>query len=154
MDNPYRLVVESEPDPFDLALLEERLAAAAVEAVGHGPEREFGIFVRDNNGRVMAGVSGVFWAGCCQVHVLWVDETLRGRGLGSELMVAAEEEARRQQCRLLMGLTYDVLTASFYDRLGYRTVGVIEDCPAGTTTRWYSKDLPGNDRPGAFIPTG
>ena len=29
----------------------------------------------------------------------------------------------------------------FYEKLGYRTVGVIEDCPVGTTTRWYRKDL-------------
>jgi hypothetical protein len=40
-----------------------------------------------------------------------------------------------------MGLTYDVLTLGFYERLGYRTVGIIEDCPAGTATRWYRKDL-------------
>ena len=44
-------------------------------------------------------------------------------------------------CRLVMGLTYDVLTRGFYDRLGYRTVGMIENCPAGTATRWYCKDL-------------
>ena len=56
-------------------------------------------------------------------------------------MAEAEAEARRRGCRLVMGLTYDVLTGDFYDRLGYRTVGVIEDCPAGTTTRWYRKDL-------------
>jgi hypothetical protein len=40
-----------------------------------------------------------------------------------------------------MGLTYEVLTADFYDRLGYRIIGVIDDCPAGTSTRWYRKDL-------------
>ena len=41
-----------------------------------------------------------------------------------------------------MGLTYEVLTADFYDKLGYRTVGVIDDCPtAGMSTRWYCKDL-------------
>ena len=28
-----------------------------------------------------------------------------------------------------MGFTYDVLIGDFYDRLGYRTVGVLEDCP-------------------------
>lgn len=39
------------------------------------------------------------------------------------------------------GLTYDVLTRGFYDRLGYRTVGILENCPAGTATRWYRKDL-------------
>ena len=28
-----------------------------------------------------------------------------------------------------------------YERLGYETVGVIEGCPAGSTARWYRKDL-------------
>ena len=40
-----------------------------------------------------------------------------------------------------MGLAYEVLTSDFYDRLGYSVVGEIDDCPAGTTTRWYRKDL-------------
>jgi GNAT superfamily N-acetyltransferase len=141
MYGSYRIVVENEPDPRDLALLEERLAAAAVAAVGVGEEQDFGIFARDDHQRVIAGVSGTIWGGCCQVHVLWVDDALRGRGLARALMAEAEAEARRRGCRLVMGLTYDVLTADFYDRLGYRTVGVIEECPAGTTTRWYRKDL-------------
>jgi len=137
---PYRLVVEDDPDPRDLALLEEKLAAAAVAAVGAG-EEEFGIFVRDDIGQIVAGASGSVWGGCCQIHALWVDGSHRGHGLARELMAKAEAMARRRECRLVMGLTYDVLTSGFYDRLGYRTVGIIEDCPAGTTTRWYRKDL-------------
>jgi len=140
VDYAYHLVVESQPDPLDLALLEERLAAAAVAAAGVGEEQEFGIFVRDD-GRVVAGASGSIWGDCCQVHAVWVDDHLRGRGLARALMAEAEAEARRRGCRLVMGLTYEVLTADFYDRLGYRTVGVIDDCPAGTSTRWYCKDL-------------
>jgi hypothetical protein len=27
------------------------------------------------------------------------------------------------------------------ERLGFRTVGTIDNCPAGTSTRWYCKDL-------------
>ena len=142
-DDSYRLVVEDQPDPLDLALLEERLAAAAVAAAGVGEEEEFGIFVRDEDERVVAGASGSIWGGCCQVHAVWVEDDLRGRGLGRVLMTEAEAEARRRGCRLIMGLTYQVLTADFYDRLGYRIVGVIEDCPAGTATRWYRKDLEG-----------
>lgn len=141
MDGPFQLVIEDEPDALDLALLEEQLALAAVKALGIGAEREFGIFVRDDDQQVLAGVSGSIWGGCCQVHALWVTEQLRGRGLARSLMAAAETEAKRLGCRLLMGLTYDVLTADFYDRLGYGTVGVIDDCPTGTATRWYCKDL-------------
>jgi ribosomal protein S18 acetylase RimI-like enzyme len=80
-------------------------------------------------------------AGSCQIHTLWVDGPRRGHGLARDLMAEAEATARRRGCRLVMGLTYDVLTRGFYDRLGYQTVGIIEDCPAGTTTRWYRKDL-------------
>ena len=141
MDSPFPLVVDHDPDPRDLALLEEKLADAATEAVGAGDEHEFAVLVRDDDGEIRAGVSGTMWGGCCQIHVLWVDPALRARGLARSLMTRAEDEARRHGCTLVMGLTYDVLTADFYDRLGYDTVGAIEDCPAGTTTRWYRKDL-------------
>jgi GNAT superfamily N-acetyltransferase len=137
----YHLVVEDDPDARDLALLEEKLAAAAVAAVGLGEEEDFGIFARDDDGRIVAGASGSTWGGCCQIHTLWVDGPQRGHGLARELMAQAEATARRRGCRLVMGLTYDVLTRDFYDRLGYRTVGIIENCPAGTATRWYCKDL-------------
>jgi GNAT superfamily N-acetyltransferase len=141
VDERYRLVVEREPDVRDLAFLEERLAAAAVAAVGAGDEEDLGIFLRDDDGGIVAGASGTIWGGGCQVHALWVEDHLRGQGIARALMAEAEAEARRRGCRLVMGLTYDVLTSDFYDRLGYRTVGVIEDCPAGTATRWYRKDL-------------
>ena len=140
MDVPLDLVVDSTPDALYLAFLEEQLATAAVDALGIGAERDSAILFRDR-GRLAAGVSGTIWRGCCQVHVLWVEEELRGRGLARTLMAGAEAEAKRQGCRLLMGLAYEVLTSDFYDRLGYSVVGEIDDCPAGTTTRWYRKDL-------------
>ena len=140
MDHSHSVEFEDEPDPLDLAFLEDRLAQAAVSAAGVGDEREFAVIVRDD-GRIVAGASGSMWGGGCQVHVVWVDDTLRHRGLGRELMAEVERQAKNRGCRLVMGLTYDVLTGNYYERLGYRTIGVIEDYPAGTSTRWYCKDL-------------
>jgi GNAT superfamily N-acetyltransferase len=139
LDRSYAMVVERRPDPIDLAMLEERLAEAAVVAIGSA-EEDVAVFVRDA-GQIVAGVSGSIWSGCCQVHTLWIDESLRGRGLARALMAEVEAEAQRRGCRLVMGLTYDALTGDFYDQIGYTTVGVIEDCPAGTATRWYCKCL-------------
>ncbi len=140
MNRSYQVVVEDQPDPRDLAFLEERMAEAAVSAAGVGDEEEFAVVVRDGD-EVVAGASGAIWGGGCQLHVVWVEESLRRHGLARTLMSTVEQEARRRGCRLVMGLTYDVLTGDYYDRLGYQTVGFIEDCPAGTTTRWYRKDL-------------
>ena len=121
--DPSRPVVEPDPDPRDLAFLEQRLAEAAVSAAGVGDEEEFAVLVRDH-GRIVAGASAAVWGGGCQIHVVWVDEARRLRGLARALMAEVEAEARRRGCRLLMGLTYDVLTGDFYDRIGFRTVGV------------------------------
>jgi GNAT superfamily N-acetyltransferase len=141
VESSHSLVVEDAPNPADLAQLEEQVAAAATAAAGVPGEQEFGIFLRDNDGRMLAGISGLAWGGCCQLQAMWVTESLRGRGLARALIAAAEAEAKRRGCALVMFHAYDVLARGFYDRLGYRQVGVIEGCPAGSTARWYRKNL-------------
>ena len=145
-ETTFRLVVEESPDPADLALLEERVAAAATLAAGTGDDQEFGIFLRDEEGRVLAGISGITWGGCCELQAMWVDEPLRGRGLARALMAGAEAEARRRGCALVAFHAYDLLARGLYERLGYETVAVMEGFPAGSAARWYRKDL-GPDQP-------
>ena len=141
-DGPYPLVVEDSLNLADLALLEERVAAAAIAAAGVGEDRAFGIFVRDDENRIVAGISGMTWGGCCQLHAMWVDKPLRGRGLGRALMAGAESVARQRGCSLVEFFAYDMLAAGLYERLGYETVGVIEGCPVDTSAaRWYRKNL-------------
>lgn len=135
------LVVEDAPAAADLALLEDRVAAAAIAAAGLGDDDEFGIFLRDEDGRVVAGISGIAWGGCCELQAMWVDEPLRGRGLARALMARAEAEARRRGCALVQFRAYDLLTPGLYERLGYETVGVMQGCPAGSTARWYRKNM-------------
>jgi GNAT superfamily N-acetyltransferase len=135
------LTVEDSPDAADVALLEEQVAAAAVAAAGLGDEQEFAIFARDDEGRVVAGISAIVWGGYCELQAMWVEESLRSRGLAFSLIAGAEAEARRRGCALVVLHAYDLLTRGLYERLGYETVGVIENCPAGSAARWYRKLL-------------
>ena len=135
------LIVEDSPDAADVALLEEQVAAAAIAAAGLGDEQEFAIFARDDDGRVVAGISAIVWGGYCELQAMWVEESLRSRGLAFALIVGAEDEARRRGCALVVLHAYDLLTRGLYERLGYETVGVIENCPAGSAARWYRKLL-------------
>jgi GNAT superfamily N-acetyltransferase len=135
------LIIEDSPAAADLALLEERVAAAAMAATGLGGEQEFAIFARGDEGCVVAGISGILWAGCCELQAMWVEESLRGRGLARSLVAEAEAEARRRGCRLVIFHAYDVLAVGLYERLGYETVGIIEGYPPGSAARWYRKEL-------------
>jgi GNAT superfamily N-acetyltransferase len=136
-----QLIVEHSPAPADLALLEENVAAAAIAAAGMGAEQEFAILGRGDGGRVVAGISAIAWGGYCELQALWVDESLRNRGLGRALLAGAEAEARRRGCALVVFHAYDLLARGLYERLGYEAVAVIPNCPAGSAARWYRKHL-------------
>ena len=132
---------EDAPDPADVAFLEARVVEATLGAAGIDDDRELAIFARDENGDIVAGVSGGTWGGCCELSFLWVDDRFRGHGLGAALIRAAEEEARRRSCGSVVLLSHDVQAPGFYERLGYETVGVVEDYPVGSAARWFRKRL-------------
>ena len=104
------LVVEESPSAADVALLEENVAAAAIAAAGLGDEHEFAIFARGDDGQVVASISGITWGGYCELQAMWVEESLRHRGLARALVAGAEAEARRRGCRLVVFHAYDLLT--------------------------------------------
>ena len=76
-----------------------------------------------------------------EVSVVWVDEAWRGRGLGRELMMRAEQEARRRSCRYARLATSDFQAPDFYRKLGYALYGTLENCPRGVTVYYFRKDL-------------
>jgi GNAT superfamily N-acetyltransferase len=84
--------VEDHPDPADLEVLETQIRREASAAMGLGDEADLAIFVRDA-GRVVAGISGWTWGDCCELQSLWVAPSLRGRGLATRLIAAAEAAA-------------------------------------------------------------
>ena len=132
--------VEDRPDPLDVELLEERIRSEASTAMGLGDEVELAIFVRDA-GTIVAGISGWTWGDCCELQSLWVAPRLRGRGLATRLLAAAEAEAATRGCSQTVHFTYDFQAQALYERNGYQLVGRVQDFPSGTDALWYRKRL-------------
>ena len=109
-------------------------------AKGLGDEVELAIFVRDA-GTIVAGISGWTWGDCCELQSLWVAPHLRGRGLATRLIAAAEAEAATRGCSQTVHFTYDFQAQALYERNGYELVGRVEDFPSGTDALWYRKRL-------------
>lgn len=136
---PY--VIEDEPSPSDVRALEDGLYRYNVEQTGHGDGRWLAIFVRDAEGRIMAGLSGWTWAGWLKVANLWVRHDLRRKGHGRELLKAAETEAAARGCTRATLDTYSFQAPDFYQRLGYRIVAAVDDLPAGHKHYTLVKEL-------------
>ena len=136
--------VEDQPDPLDLELLEFRIRSEASAATGLGAEVELAIFVREAD-VVVAGISGWTWGDCCELQNLWVDPRLRGRGLATELITAAEAEAAARGCTQTIHFTYDFQATALYEQTGYELIAQVEDFPSGTNALWFRKWLTSTD---------
>ena len=132
--------VEDHPDPLDIDVPEVQIRREASAATGLGDEVDLAIFVRDA-GRVVAGISGWTWGTCCELQNLWVEPSLRGQGLATRLIAAAEAEAWARGCSQTVHFTYAFQARALYEQTGYELVGRVEDFPSGTDVLWYRKRL-------------
>ena len=75
------------------------------------------------------------------IDTMWVDEGVRGRGLGAALLRAIEDEGRQLGCEWADVTTFDFQAPDFYRKAGYEEYGVKRDYPPGHTNFFFRKDL-------------
>lgn len=84
--------------------------------------RDFAVCEIEMDGKpVVAGcvAVGVIWADLAEVRSLAVDETLRGKGMGTQLVQWCINDSRRIGIRKLMSLTYE---QRFFEKIGFVVV--------------------------------
>ena len=117
------VMIESEPKPEDIRLLEDRIYEFNVQATGPSDGKLLAVFLRDDTGAVVGGIYGWTWGATCYVRHLYVPADLRHQGHGSRLMRMVEGEATARECRQIVLDTHDFQAPDFYRRFGFEVVG-------------------------------
>jgi ribosomal protein S18 acetylase RimI-like enzyme len=138
----FRLVLETEPKPEDVRLLDERLYEFNARATGLADGKLLAFFMRDGDGATIGGVFGWTWGGTCYVRYLFIPTDLRNRGHGTGLMRAVEAEARARGCEQIVLETHDFQAPEFYRSLGFAIAGRVEGYPHGHAYLTMVKRLP------------
>lgn len=136
------LTLTDKPDPAQIRTLHTLLRSFNDTESGYAFDaRPLLITLADpNTGDVLGGLFGATGYAWLHVDMLFVSESLRGSGLGTQLMRQAEDEALRRGCRGAYLDTFDFQARGFYERLGYTVFGQLEDTPPGHT-RFFLKKL-------------
>ncbi|RWG88493.1 MAG: GNAT family N-acetyltransferase [Mesorhizobium sp.] len=135
------LEVTAEPLPRDLAFVGESLTAFNDGDVGASGRKTLAVFVRDDAGAIVAGISGYTAWGWLYVQWLWVDEKLRGRRIAAGMLGAAEREALARGCQAAWIDTFNPTAAKVYQRQGYQPFGTLANFPVGRNRIFLQKKL-------------
>lgn len=137
----YTITLTDSPDPTDAAVVRQGLDAydasqgAAVDWI------PLALFARDEEGKIIAGLTGGTYWGYLYVGRLWTDERFRHIGLGARLLTDAEQEALRRGCHSAHLMTGSFNALPFYLKRGYTVFGELSDMPTGHTQYFMCKEL-------------
>jgi GNAT superfamily N-acetyltransferase len=138
---PYQIEVEAHPTPHDGRFLADHLYAYNVEQTGYDDGHYLTLWVKSPAGERLAGLHGWTWGGSCFIQELWVHKDLRGQGYGTQLLQAAEQEARTRGCSQVVLDSYDFQAPGFYQKHGYEVFAVLEDHPRHHRNYYLRKRL-------------
>lgn len=111
--------------------LDQEIYSFNVDATGLDDGLLLTVKARAEDGSLAGGLSGWTWGGCLYVDLLWVREDMRGEGLGSQLLDAAEQEAVSRGCTIVSLSTHSFQAPAFYLERGYAEVGRTDGYPVG-----------------------
>ncbi|MFO1401701.1 MAG: GNAT family N-acetyltransferase [Steroidobacteraceae bacterium] len=104
-------------------------------------ERPLSVVARGADSALLGALLGRTVWGWLHIRELWVAPAHQRRGLGRQLVRAAEDAARARGCHAAYLDTFDFQALPFYQRLDYAVFGALEDFPAGHTRYFLQRRL-------------
>lgn len=148
-DGNYQLEMTTSPYKSDIDYVLQQLRAynnskSELLRESRKPEhapKSLMIYVHDENHKIIGGLIGETkpLLGWLKIEYFWLDESVRGKGVGTKIIQQAE--AKRQGCHSAEVSTWSFQAPGFYQKMGYRIVGQLEDHPTGVTDYWLAKKL-------------
>ena len=137
----YSLVLTDEVDESVRRAVLAPLADYNILQAGPSGNLPLAVLIKDEGGQIVGelwGNTGYEWL---FTQLLVVPEDSRGKGVGSEVMRLAEQEALRRGCHSSWLDTFEFQARGFYERLGYTCFGELANYPTGHVRFFMQKRL-------------
>jgi len=132
---------------LDLAPSEESINEIRSGLVEHNTpflggidRRKVAYYVKDGE-RKVAGITAEVFGEWLLINFLWVDKSIRGGGVGAELIHKLESYAVSQGCHSCMVDTFSFQAKPFYEKLGYQCQMALENYPISHSRYFFTKRI-------------
>ena len=103
--------------------VEDGLSAFNRRVAGSADPIPVNVTVRDEAGTIVGGIVARVWMAQLYVSLVWIDDSLRGKGHGKAMMAAVEARAREVGATNVWLNTLSWQARPFYEKLGYSCFG-------------------------------
>ena len=136
--------VTEQPEDKDREALFAGLGSYNRQFIGSENRGPLAVFDHDADGKLRGGVMASRKGNWLCIDYVWVDDTVRGTGLGSTLLHAAEQQAIAYGCQQALVDTFSFQALPFYLKQGYQQQMSLPDFPQTGMQRYYlTKTLKG-----------
>lgn len=133
--------MNSNPNKNDIEFVNNALEKFNNMHVGPDNHLLLNIVEYDENQNVIAGILGGTYWGWLHIDILWVDENFRSKKIGSRLLIAAENEAKKRGCHSVHVDTMSWQAPEFYKKHGYELISELDNIPNGYKKFHFIKRL-------------
>lgn len=135
----YRIAVAQNPTQENDEFVRNALHEYNVAQIGQ--DKHYSVFAFSPEEKIIGGVLVYQEAQSIFIDILWVDESERGKGLGTELLLAAEKEAVRRKVLYSTTDTLAFQAVDFYRKNGYEQIGIVKEYIEGHDRYFFRKKL-------------
>lgn len=137
--NGLSIDLETNPSPADLKTLLDGLIRHSWAEDKPLDALPVCLFCRTDQGTILAGAEGRFYTHYKTYFLenLWVDNSLRRKGVGSRLMQELEKDLKARDTKMIYVDTFSFQALDFYLRFGYETFGTLDFPGDGSLKRHF-----------------
>jgi GNAT superfamily N-acetyltransferase len=141
---PCGIELDTEGSQDALNPIRESLVRFNVSKAGDHCYEPLNLILKDGRDNTAGGlIASTYWS-WLHIDLMWVDESIRRKGYGRQLVLTAEKVAYRRGCHHAYLETFSFQNAlAFYQSLGYIQFGVIGSYPGVHQKYFLEKSLIG-----------
>jgi GNAT superfamily N-acetyltransferase len=136
-----KIEILDEPDQKLIDFLDKKIAEFNWANWEISERKPLAVQIKDDKGNIIAGSSARTFGNWLLINTLWVDESLRGKQVGTKILNELECAAKNRGCTLSMLDTLNFQAMPFYKKYGYKTKWIQESYPKTGCKYFMVKEL-------------
>lgn len=134
----YKLDIE--PSDSDINEVRSGLVKHNTPFLEGIPKSQVGYYAIEYEKKV-GGIIADLWGNWLLIKFLWVDDSVRGKQVGTELLRRLESHAVSEGCKSALVDTLSFQARPFYEKQGYKCQMVLNDYPMDSSLSFLTKTL-------------